>query len=252
VLIDWFTVGAQIVNFLILIYLLKRFLYKPILRAMEEREKKISDRLQEAAENREKAETEAKALAAERQELENKKEQLQVEAKEEIRKWRDEAMEKAKEEAEKVRHSWQESVEKEKEDFVRKMKITLGRQIFKVASKALQDLADDRLEVKLVEKFKEKMHEAVGEKEEARQNMGGELEIRSGFEIGEDQQKDLGSVVEELFPEAAISFKTDPGYGFGIRLIGSSRKIEWGLDRYMEDMEKNILDTMQLRKGEKK
>ncbi|NLX99005.1 MAG: hypothetical protein GXY83_22905 [Rhodopirellula sp.] len=32
--IDWFTVAAQVVNFLILVWLLKRFLYKPILHAI--------------------------------------------------------------------------------------------------------------------------------------------------------------------------------------------------------------------------
>ena len=36
-LIHWFTVLAQIINFLILVYLLKRFLYGPIIRAMEEK-----------------------------------------------------------------------------------------------------------------------------------------------------------------------------------------------------------------------
>ena len=39
-LVDWFTVVAQVVNFLILVWLLKRFLYKPILRAIDEREKR--------------------------------------------------------------------------------------------------------------------------------------------------------------------------------------------------------------------
>ena len=33
-LIDWFTVAAQVVNFLILVWLLKRFLYQPILNAI--------------------------------------------------------------------------------------------------------------------------------------------------------------------------------------------------------------------------
>jgi F-type H+-transporting ATPase subunit b len=37
-LIDWFTVGAQVLNFLILVWLLKRFLYKPILDAIDARE----------------------------------------------------------------------------------------------------------------------------------------------------------------------------------------------------------------------
>jgi hypothetical protein len=41
-LIDWFTVGAQIVNFLILVWLLKHFLYKPILNAIDAREKRIA------------------------------------------------------------------------------------------------------------------------------------------------------------------------------------------------------------------
>ena len=44
-LIDWFTVGAQALNFLILVWLLKRFLYKPILHAIDEREKGIAAQL---------------------------------------------------------------------------------------------------------------------------------------------------------------------------------------------------------------
>ena len=44
-LIDWFTVGAQAVNFIILVWLLKRFLYKPILNAIDAREKRIATEL---------------------------------------------------------------------------------------------------------------------------------------------------------------------------------------------------------------
>src|ERR1700735_4485553 len=47
-LIDWFTVGAQALNFLILVWLLKRFLYKPILNAVDAREKLIATELSEA------------------------------------------------------------------------------------------------------------------------------------------------------------------------------------------------------------
>ena len=41
-LIDWFTVGAQVLNFLILVWLLKRFLYRPILHAIDAREQRIA------------------------------------------------------------------------------------------------------------------------------------------------------------------------------------------------------------------
>jgi F-type H+-transporting ATPase subunit b len=47
-LIDWFTVGAQALNFLILVWLMKRFLYKPILHAIDEREKRIAAELADA------------------------------------------------------------------------------------------------------------------------------------------------------------------------------------------------------------
>jgi len=53
--IDWLTVAAQIVNFLVLIWLLQRFLYKPITNAMRRREERIEDRLAEAKEAREEA-----------------------------------------------------------------------------------------------------------------------------------------------------------------------------------------------------
>ena len=47
-LIDWFTVGAQVLNFLILVWLLKHFLYKPILNAIDAREKRIASELADA------------------------------------------------------------------------------------------------------------------------------------------------------------------------------------------------------------
>jgi len=47
-LIDWFTVGAQFVNFAVLVWLLRRFLYKPVLDAIAAREKGVADTLADA------------------------------------------------------------------------------------------------------------------------------------------------------------------------------------------------------------
>ena len=48
-LIDWFTVGAQALNFLLLVWLLKRFLYQPILDAISAREQRTALQLADAA-----------------------------------------------------------------------------------------------------------------------------------------------------------------------------------------------------------
>ncbi len=46
-LIDWFTVSAQFINFIVLVLLMKRFLYRPILEAMAARERQIATALDE-------------------------------------------------------------------------------------------------------------------------------------------------------------------------------------------------------------
>ncbi len=186
-LIDWFTVGAQIVNFIILIYLLKRFLYKPILRAMDEREQKIAGRLQEAAKKRELAESEAVSLAEERRELENSREKMREDARAEIEQWRDEAMQQARNEVAETRRTWQDNLEREQNDFVRRLKAVLGRQVFRAAAKAMEDLVDEGLEGKLVETFAGKLPTLIAENEETGRRMGDELEIKSGFELNEQQ-----------------------------------------------------------------
>ena len=53
--IDWFVFFAQIVNFLILLFLLKKFLYGRIINAMDAREAKIAAIFAEAEECRQKA-----------------------------------------------------------------------------------------------------------------------------------------------------------------------------------------------------
>src|SRR5277367_4579663 len=61
-LIDWFTVGAQAINFLILVWLLRRFLYKPVLAAIDAREKKVAAKIGDAESQEAKAKTAGEEL----------------------------------------------------------------------------------------------------------------------------------------------------------------------------------------------
>lgn len=70
--IDWKLLTAQAVNFLILLWVLKRYAYKPILKALEARTKKIEQGLKDAEASQTKLqgviEEEKKILAAAREE----------------------------------------------------------------------------------------------------------------------------------------------------------------------------------------
>lgn len=64
--------GAQIVNFLILLYLLRRFLYRPVLKLLESRKKTIEETLRNAEEARlhlEKAKEEERKILQRAQKL---------------------------------------------------------------------------------------------------------------------------------------------------------------------------------------
>jgi hypothetical protein len=84
-LIDWFTVGAQVVNFLILVWLLKRFLYKPILHAIDERERRIAKELADADTRKTEAEKERDKFQKRNDEFDEQREELLSKAKGEAR-----------------------------------------------------------------------------------------------------------------------------------------------------------------------
>ena len=75
-LIDWFTVGAQALNFLILVWPTKRFLYKPILNAVAEREKRIAAELADAAQKKDDAQKESDEFKRKNEDFERQRDAL--------------------------------------------------------------------------------------------------------------------------------------------------------------------------------
>jgi F-type H+-transporting ATPase subunit b len=84
-LIDWFTVGAQVVNFLILVWLLKRFLYHPILDAIDAREKRIAKELADADAKKAEALKERDEFQHKNEAFEQQRATLMVQAKDEAK-----------------------------------------------------------------------------------------------------------------------------------------------------------------------
>jgi F-type H+-transporting ATPase subunit b len=245
VLINWFTVLAQAVNFLVLIYLLKRFLYSPILKAMNTREKRISDRLNDAEAARQKALTRAQESAKERQAFEDRKEALLADARIAVQQWQETATGRAYQEIEASRKSWQESLKEEKDLFSRQLKSRVAEQVFFVSRKVLSDLAREDLEVRIIDVFLEKVkteQETLREKNLQAQK---QVTIQSGFKLNAKIKARVTDSIKTLFPRAAnIGFKVEPEFGFGIRLLSGDWKVDWNLYWYMQGMEDAVLPLL--------
>lgn len=104
---------AQVVNFALLLFILKRFLYKPILKVLEERKKKIADSLKNAEEIEKRLlETEEernKTLAKTSQEIQ----QMRDEAKKELEAFKEEMKQNAKLQAEQIIKKGEETAQAE-------------------------------------------------------------------------------------------------------------------------------------------
>lgn len=108
--IDYFTIAAQIVNFLILILLLRHFLYRPVIQAMDEREKKIVSRLKDAEQKEKDAKQEEEAYHKAQAELSDKRQEMLSKAAQEAKAWRSDLMEKAKKEVDESKARWYEDL----------------------------------------------------------------------------------------------------------------------------------------------
>jgi len=247
-LIDWPTVIFQIINFLILIALLKRFLYGPIIRAMAEREKKIAQSLALAARAKKEAAEHALRLASDREEFAGNRLMMQQEARLEIETWKNESIERLKSEIAGQKNMWQKSLEEEKEDFLQKLKISISHQVFQVARKAFTDLADEQLEISLIDTFLKKIDRELASIE-IQKTAHETVRIISGFPLQQSEKDRLRNGLTPFFPQQEkFHFQEEAELGFGLRLLAGNHKWEWNLNRYMLDIEEDILNTMGIAK----
>src|SRR5580700_5323703 len=112
-LIDWFTVGAQALNFIILVWLLKRFLYKPILNAIDAREKRIATELADADAKKAEAQKERDEFQHKNQEFDQQRAALLKKATDEANAERQRLLDEARKDTDTLRAKRQEALRNE-------------------------------------------------------------------------------------------------------------------------------------------
>jgi F-type H+-transporting ATPase subunit b len=243
--IDWFTVVAEIVNFLILLVLLQRLLYSRIIGVAEEREARITSRFQEAEDKERQADQEAETYRTQQRQLEEKREEFLRNARQEANQRQQEWLEEARQEVDKRRRQWYETVERQKDLFLQDLRERAGRQVYAVARRALADLADADLERRIIDVFVERI-EALDTEEreeiaEAIRESDHELVIYSAFEIPEEKRQELIQVMrEEWGDDLQGEFETTSDIICGIEIRTDGQQIGWSVDDYVSGLEEDV------------
>ncbi|MBP2629060.1 MAG: synthase subunit b [Firmicutes bacterium] len=151
------TLLAQIVNFLILVAILAKFAYKPLMQGLAERQQKIADNMDAAERERQEAEQlkleyrqQLVDVRAKAQAIVEKAEKLAEENKEEI-------LKTARAERDRILKSVQEEVARERELALAKLKGEVVALSMTAATKIVRENMDTEINAKLVSDFIEKL-----------------------------------------------------------------------------------------------
>jgi F-type H+-transporting ATPase subunit b len=246
-LIDWFTVAAQMVNFLILLWLLKHFLYHPVLKALDEREKKIAAELNHAAAVEEEASRQKSEWEGKNNNFEQQRTLMMRQVEEEAEKKRVELLESARKEYDNLHLKLLETLRREKEEHEEETIRRIKSEIFSVAGKLLRELADETLEERIVDSFCRRLRETgkdeIGEIKNAMQETG-QPTLRSTFHLEAAQQDKITETTKRLFSiDTPLSFETSDELGCGIELCMNGRCISWNIDAGLDSLRKTADQT---------
>ena len=252
-LIDWFTVIAQAVNFLILVWLLKRFLYHPILNALDAREKRIAAELADADAKKAEALTEREEFKRKNDEFDGQRDALLNKATDEAATERQRLFDQARKDADSLRAKQQESLRSEYQHLNEALARRTQSEVFAIARKALADLAGESLEERMADVFVQRLRalnsEEKGELAAMYKSPFQPVLVRSAFELAPAQRTSIeGAVKDTLSSTATIRFEVVPNLIGGIELIMEGQKVAWSIADYLVSLEKDVNELLKVQK----
>ena len=244
-LIDWFTVGAQVLNFVLLVWLMKRFPYQPVLDAIAAREKRIAGQIADAAAKESQATVERKTFADKNTAFDEQRAALldkaRADATAEGQRLEDDAHKAVKALADKR----DEALATQAAQLQQLIAGRAAQKVFAVARKTLTDLADVSLQVRIVGAFIQRLAALPSP---AKDQFGAALKqgseaalVRSHFEFPGDQQAAISKAVNAAFSaNVALSFENAADAACGIKLSAGGQKVAWTIDGYLRDLENDV------------
>ncbi len=244
-LIDWFTVGAQALNFVILVWLMKRFLYKPILDAIDAREKRIALALADAAAKKAEAQKERDEFQKKNDVFDQQRNEQLSQLKDEIKTERQRLLEEARQAANALRVKRQDALTSELQTLHQDIARRSREEVFAIAQKVLTDLAGATLEERMGAVFTRRLRELDDEAKtglaKALKTASNTVLVRSAFELSPAQRDAIQSALNETFLcDIQIQFDIMPDLISGIELSANGWKVAWNIADFLASLEQRI------------
>jgi len=251
VLIDWFTVLAQIVNFAILVGLMKHFLYGPLIQAIDSREQRLATQLAEAARQTKQSELQAEVVKEQIAELEANRAQMIEDAREEAHRQQNELVRIARESVEVMAAKWHDDVRRDEATFFQELRSEGTAEIVAITRHALQDLANSELETNAVRVFLQKLEGF--DAGALRKLCSGEVTVVTPAAMSAELQREVEQKLESrIGSRPPLRFECMPEMAWGIELRGQGQRIGWTPGGYIDSLEEKLKTSLELRATEQR
>jgi F-type H+-transporting ATPase subunit b len=234
--IDWITVAAQIANFLVLVWLLKRFLYRPILDGIDRREADIAARIEHAEAVRMEGETAAAEHRAALAVLDGEKADILEAARAAAADEQTGLRRDARAVLEKEQAQWRLQIENERTAYLAKLRAAGAQAIFSLTAKALKDLADVRLEDQIAGRLESRLSKHGPDFRQVAQTAGRAVAV-SSFPLSEDRRDSLRRAFSQAVGGADLTFRTDPQGPLGLTVQMGGLRLGWTVESYLDDLD---------------
>lgn len=244
-LIDWFTVIAQALNFFILVWLMKHFLYKPIRLAIDEREKRIAAELANADKKKLSAKKESDEFKEKNKVFDQERVALLKKATEEAQAERERLLDEMRKADIALNLKRQESLRSEENNLHQAISRLAQKEVFAISRQALTDLAGADLEERMVDIFIRRLND-LSEKDKGQLRSTSnsshiEAIIRTTVNLPEKQRTSTEDAIKAILgKDTPVQFKIAPELISGIELTTNGQKVAWSIADYLSSLQKNV------------
>jgi F-type H+-transporting ATPase subunit b len=240
-MLDWVTVVAQLINFAILVALLKWLLYDRIIKAMDAREQRIADRLNEAEKRKKEAEKEAEDYRQKQQEIDQEKENILRQARDDAEQEKQRLRDQAREQVDQSKRQWLQGLRDQREDFVQNITRQGGREVCSIARRALDDLADAALEQQVIRVFRERLDDLDEETAAPVRDADQPLTVHTRWQLEQSLEDELTDALRGRFgDDREVRFETDEQVACGVELRSGGYVVGWNVDEYLRRLGERV------------
>lgn len=241
--IDWVTVVAQLANFLLLVWLLRRFLYRPILAGIDAREAEIARRMAAADAARAEAEAAEQRYEQLRQHTLSAQQDAVDAALQATERERQQLLDETRAQRDREKKDWRRHLAREREEFTERLQRAGALTLLELTRKALLDLADESLEAAIARQLAARHVAPLAGELGAAAGPIREAVVSTHLPLDADTQSQLAAALAEALGGVTPRFVVDGEQSPGIVIEAGGARLDWTIDSYLDEFDAALART---------